>query len=191
MKEAHNTNLNFLKGHFKHRTCEVELGLLKQLINESFVIPEKYFSARMQVEENEEESDEEITPVSAETIAKLDYLKSKFDSAVDEFDAIFIKIEGKAPKNMENWVPELQFKTFEDLLMAIKYSEELNDHISQLNNPIVTLLFKKWYKLNPAMEFRCFVYENQLKGKINSHHSKKSRELLSIPTLPIRRKIKA
>jgi len=180
-------SLDFIKGQFKLKTCEVDLSLLKQLIDESFVIPEKYFSARLQVEEDNEGSGEESVPVPIETIAKLDILKSKFDAAVEEFEAVFFKIEGQAPKNMENWVSELRFTTFEDFLVSIKYSEELNEYINQLDKQMVTVIFKKWYKLNPAMEFRCFVCQNQLKGKVKSGNSEKGGELLSIPAFSVRR----
>ena len=150
-----------LKKHcFKTRLGKVSRKVIEYLQDESNVIPERYFSKNLQVEgEEKKTAPEHIT-------AELDSLKLCFDSAVAEFKSLYIKIEAQGCKDMANWVTNLQFTTFDELLMCIKYSDMLSDYLQDLpdNMQELMLVFKKWYSLNKAMEFHCFVLDNKLKG---------------------------
>lgn len=98
-------------------------------------------------------------------------------NVLEEFDnKVFVKLNWKAPRDIESWVPKLMCQNIEDILMALKSStiigemlEELFPRVENLkeekdlkNAGGLVLVVKKWYDLNKALEFRCFVRNSNL-----------------------------
>ena len=153
------------KHQIKSQTHKISSELLNLLISDSFSIPEEYFSSRLKIE-NELVEQPEINSISPKITQKLDeelrYLQSAFNNAKEAFDAIFLKIDSTAPIDMSNWLNELKCTHFEDILLTLKYSQLLNTYIMKSNTEYFNLIFRKWYSLNPALEFRCFIWAGNL-----------------------------
>lgn len=58
----------------------------------------------------------------------------------------------------------MKYQTFEHVLLALQLSDIFRDWIETWSGKKVTLIFKKFYKLNKSLEFRLFVKEGKLRG---------------------------
>ena len=77
---------------------------------------------------------------------------------------------------MRSWVPQLECKTLEDVMIILKYSNRLSDQYETLLkqdselDPMnvkkgkVCLTFKKYYDLKLSHEFRVLIVDKMIKG---------------------------
>ena len=101
------------------------------------------------------------------------------EKTIVEFEnRVFVKLNWKAPKDIDTWVPRLQCLNIEDVLMSLKSSAILGEMLETLLPKVETvksdveledaggleLVMRKWYDINKAMEFRVFVREGRLRG---------------------------
>ena len=101
------------------------------------------------------------------------------EKAIVEFDQhVFVKLNWKAPKDIDTWVPRLQCLNIEDVLMSLKSSAILGEMMENLLPKVenvksdveleeaggLELVMRKWYDINKAMEFRVFVRDGRLRG---------------------------
>jgi hypothetical protein len=137
---------------FKSRSINLPRSLLLAVQAEALEIPEEFYSDRLKVTPT---ADSEAPTFPPEHLNELRSLRSFFEATVHEFGTVFVKLGDKAALDMHGWTPELQCRHFEDLLMTIKYSQILNDVVAGSTSPSLPLTLRKWYPLNPSMEFRC------------------------------------
>lgn len=158
--EFNNLYLIVKKYGFKARITTISVESIEYI--RSNPIPEKYFSDRLKIEQN----DEEIETPPEKITSDLDRLYEIFNESLENFGSLFVKFEEKSGKDMSNWIANLQYTSFDELLLCIKYSDLLSDYLDDMivDTSTINIVFKKWYPLNPSMELRCFIFNGKLKG---------------------------
>lgn len=104
----------------------------------------------------------------------LDILKT-----LEEFEnKVFVKLNWKAPKDIETWVPRLHCQSIEDIFLALKSSTIIGEMLENCFPRLeylksdkdlqdvggLSIILRKWYDLNKAMEFRCFIKNDVIVG---------------------------
>ncbi|KAF0984024.1 hypothetical protein FDP41_007939 [Naegleria fowleri] len=124
---------------------------------------EKYANSDEQDEENE--------------VPEFTALQLQIADALDEFEEVFPKLNWSAPKDA-NWMLSesslLRCKSIEDVFLVLKSSSFVTHDIQKAYNNCLdykpeneikrVLALRKWYDVNPSMEFRCFVKDRSLIG---------------------------
>jgi len=70
----------------------------------------------------------------------------------------------------------LKCKTLEEVYLLLKSSDRIAKDLNILrsmrnceNSLPFCLVLKRWWDINPCTEFRCFVVDNELIGKLSTH----------------------
>eukprot|EP01004_Peranema_trichophorum_P006285 NODE_5108_length_1066_cov_35.679745_g4552_i0.p1 GENE.NODE_5108_length_1066_cov_35.679745_g4552_i0~~NODE_5108_length_1066_cov_35.679745_g4552_i0.p1 ORF type:complete len:312 (-),score=62.04 NODE_5108_length_1066_cov_35.679745_g4552_i0:66-1001(-) len=109
---------------------------------------------------NEEEDPEAECPDFIE-------LQEKMKEVIDEMGAVFPRTNWSSPRDSQ-WIlktPSLKCISVEDVFMLLKASTRLSYEFDEwLNQSQVqpAVILRKWYEMEPSMEFRCFVVEGSL-----------------------------
>jgi len=103
-----------------------------------------------------------------------------------EFDnKVFVKLNWKAPKDIDTWVPHLLCQSIEEVFLALKSSSIIGEMLENFfpkimkndeelkENGGLQIILKKWYDLNKSMEFRVFVRNEGIIG-ISQRYMKNS-----------------
>jgi len=116
----------------------------------------------------------------------------EIEKAFMEFDhKVFVKLNWKAPRDIDTWVPRLQCSNIEDVFMCLKSSsiigemlenccpkpEELKKDKDLEESGGLELILRKWYELNKAMEFRVFIKNEKIRA-ISQRYMKNSYKFL-------------
>lgn len=119
-------------------------------------------------------SNQELMPEELAIFEEFDQL---IINALEEFEnKCFVKLNWKAARDIETWIPKQMCQNIEDVFMSLKSSaiigemlencfpktEDLKNEKDLDNAGGLYLIIKKWYDLNKALEFRCFVRKNIL-----------------------------
>ena len=103
----------------------------------------------------------------------------KIMEILKEFDQkVFVKLNWKAPKDIDTWIPQLLCQNCEDIFMALKSSSIIGEMLENLfpkaeslkndkdleESGGLAIILKKWYDLNKALEFRVFVRSEEIVG---------------------------
>jgi len=130
-------------------------------------------NANWSSDEEEELTDQNDT---TQTIFSFPVLNQKLTDAISTFKgAVFPKLNWSAPKDA-SWVNggSLKCETVGDVYLLVKSSDfclhdvlnnawkDCEDYDSSVPEPQLELVIRKWCNLNPSMEFRCFVRQNEL-----------------------------
>ncbi|CAK82670.1 unnamed protein product (macronuclear) [Paramecium tetraurelia] len=109
-------------------------------------------------------------------------LEQLVNEILDDFESVFIKLNWRAPLDCQNTFQDMCFQDLYDIMMALKYSgvimemiEDYDEQVIDQNHPEKCQLvaqpsqgylleLKKYYKLRPNAEFRCFVKNKKLIG---------------------------
>ena len=128
--------------------------------------------------DSEESIDGKVLAVHSEIpeFNRLKYLQDQTQLIMNRFDGeVFVKMNWSAPIDAL-WVNGETAKCLnvDDVFLLLKSSDrvwfdiekmyDMCDNSSKKSPEQLYLIVKKWANLNPAMEFRLFVHENQLRG---------------------------
>ncbi|KAM3140276.1 hypothetical protein pb186bvf_007632 [Paramecium bursaria] len=106
-------------------------------------------------------------------------LEKIINEILDDYESVFIKLNWRAPMDLQREFPNLKFSSMYDIFLALKtsgiISELIEEHDQQLyknkndqcqliNAPQegYILELRKYYILDPLKEYRCFVKNNRL-----------------------------
>lgn len=185
----------FKKDSLKTTILDIPDDVLKYLEHDAFVLP---LEATKSLPENAEWIDG--SPVTGEE-EEADYqptfpeFSKKIQNVLDEYDAIFIKTNWSSPVDAM-WVAPtktLKCKTLEEVYLLLKSSDRIAKDLNTIktmrnsdNSLPFCLVLKRWWDINPCMEFRCFVLDNELiaisQRDISQYHSSNESEKYSIQT---------
>ena len=115
--------------------------------------------------------------IASEESAVFPEFDEEIMKVLEEFDnKVFIKLNWKAPKDIDTWVPKLLCQSIEDIFLALKSSTLIGDmlencfpkpenlkkdaDIKEIGG--FDLILKKWQDLNKSLEFRCFIKNEKL-----------------------------
>ncbi|EFC49606.1 predicted protein [Naegleria gruberi] len=123
-------------------------------------------------EKNEQDSDEDDYQVPEFTS-----LQMEIASAIEEYEEVFPKMNWSAPKDAQWMLSDsklLRCQTVSDVFLVLKSSSFVTHDVQQAYNNCTdytpekevrrVLALRKWYDVNPSMEFRCFVKNRNLIG---------------------------
>lgn len=93
---------------------------------------------------------------------------------------VFIKLNWSSPKDAYWCLNKLSCERLSDIYILLRSSDFINHDLNEsfnnctdkeeMRNEIVNfkykLILREWFKINPVMEFRCFVHNNKLIGKL-------------------------
>ena len=88
------------------------------------------------------------------------------DIKIEEWEAVFPKINNKSAKDAEFIIPKMQCFSLEEVFILLKSSSLIGKEVkdSSINKKKIFLTLKKWYSINESNEFRLFIYDYKLKG---------------------------
>jgi hypothetical protein len=124
-------------------------------------------------------SDDDEVADDAPSFPELE--KQVQDAIVELGGCVFVKLNWSSPKDAKWMQGTLKCYSFEDICLLLKSSDFVGhdlEHAFDCCSPQgyppdfkFTLVLKKWCNLNPAMEFRCFVYNGDFVGACQRDYS--------------------
>ncbi|KAF7727666.1 hypothetical protein EC973_007324 [Apophysomyces ossiformis] len=126
-------------------------------------------------DDHSKETDTQAIWAQNEKIPRFPDIEQFIRDAIDEFDgAVFPKMNWSSPRDAA-WISATQTLKCTspfDVFLLLKSSDFINhdlnhalDHCdSPSPRPSFELVLRKWYDLQPSMEFRCFVKQKELIG---------------------------
>lgn len=161
----------FEKNTIKSRIVPLPKEFIDYLKEDNIMIPDT-----LATDPNSTEDEEEIDDVCQ----RFSELNNKIKSSMDELkNEVFIKTNWSCPKDV-SWMIGGSLKCFNlrDIYLLLKSSdrvmydfESIYEHCE--DKTVVTehyLILRRWCNLNPSMEFRLFVYDEELVGKCIIYH---------------------
>ena len=124
-------------------------------------------------------SDEDEAPEDTPSFPELE---RKVQDAIAELGGcVFVKLNWSSPKDAK-WIQgTLKCYSFEDICLLLKSSDFVSHDLERAFDCCAegvyppefkfTLVLKKWCNLNPAMEFRCFVFDGNFVGACQREYS--------------------
>jgi hypothetical protein len=97
---------------------------------------------------------------------------AEINKALEELETpVYIKLNQCAPTDCNFLVHELKCFNLTDILTLIKGSEKIYENLTNLltNGEKIFLKIMPWYKLDISKEFRCFYFNNRLRGISQRH----------------------
>jgi len=142
------------------------------LLEDRFVVSETCFP-RFDGNEKYDEGEDPWPDEEPETQSKeFPVLEQNVNQIIQDLGgSVFPKLNTKAPQDATwmNSTCTLKCDSFSEILLLLKSSDLISHILLQNTNDIENknniehcLQLRKWYNLNPAMEFRCFVRNHSL-----------------------------
>eukprot|EP00180_Rhodochaete_pulchella_P003897 Plantae.Rhodophyta-Rhodochaete_pulchella.ctg712.p1 GENE.Plantae.Rhodophyta-Rhodochaete_pulchella.ctg712~~Plantae.Rhodophyta-Rhodochaete_pulchella.ctg712.p1 ORF type:complete len:331 (-),score=35.23 Plantae.Rhodophyta-Rhodochaete_pulchella.ctg712:451-1443(-) len=148
--------------------------------------------------ESEEDDDGSGSDLNTDTPCPpaLQEFESLIDAAVTELGGEVSPKLGPVCPDDACWVTftrSTQCRTVDDVLTLVQSSDRVAENLSQLvasagngEEPVTYLALRRWSRINPGMEFRCFVRERNLiaicQRHVDQHHAFLEAECDSVRT---------
>jgi hypothetical protein len=98
-----------------------------------------------------------------------DSIKEHIHELFEEFQSVFIKMDSISCRDCKYILEDLQCFKLDEILILLKSSDKIANFLEKINseedsNIRPKLILKKWYRIDPQYEFRCFIKEGRLIG---------------------------
>jgi len=170
---------NFQQITFKSEIIPLPLEFIQYLHQDSIYMPESAFpkyqkDASNDYDEDESKWDDDEPDTEANgRFPNFPELEQRIKEVIQNFDGlVFPKLNWSCPKDATfmSVSGNIQCQNSNDIILLLKSSDFINHDLSQFeldgnnNECPYVLVLRKWYTLQPSMEFRCFVRSNTLCG---------------------------
>jgi len=146
--------------------------ILPESIDEKKIVPNFDSDSDEEKDKYDDENHEDDIKVPEFTALQL-----AIRDAIDEYEEVFPKMNWSAPKDAQWMLSEsklLRCTSVSDVFLVLKSSSfvthdvckaynNCTDHVAEKEVKRV-LALRKWYDINPSMEFRCFVKNGNMIG---------------------------